>query len=101
MWSPGNVTFHPMRDYAEWKNILPIAADVVGARRNCSVFLRKTFALGAGTSSFPQNALRWRFVGVLGNLHFETDIRRAPTKAKLLWDIGRTDLKANFGHLLK
>ena len=28
----------------------------------------------AGTSSFPQNALRWRFVGALGNPHFETGI---------------------------
>ena len=27
MWSPGNVTFHPMRDYAEWKNLLPSAAN--------------------------------------------------------------------------
>ena len=38
-WSPGNVTFHPMRDRVERKNILPSAADVVGARRICSVFL--------------------------------------------------------------
>ena len=27
MWSPGNVTFHPMRDYAEWKNLSPSAAN--------------------------------------------------------------------------
>ena len=26
----------------------------------------------AGASSFPQNALRWRFVGALGNPYFET-----------------------------
>ena len=26
-WSPGNVTFHPMRDYAEWKNLSLSAAD--------------------------------------------------------------------------
>ena len=30
-----------------------------------------------------------------------TDIRRAPTKALLLWEKGRTDLKANFWHLPK
>ena len=54
----------------------------VGARHNCSVFLRKTFALGAGASSFPQNALRWRFVGALGNPHFEMDIVGATLRGR-------------------
>ena len=62
MWSPGNVTFHPMRDYAEWKNNLPIAADFVGAG----------------------------FYSARCNPYFETDIRRAPTKAELLWEKGGT-----------
>ena len=49
----------------------------------------------AGASSFPQNALRWRFAGAL------CGHRRVPAKALLLWDKGRTDLKANFWYLPK
>ena len=82
-----------MRDYAEWKNLFPSAANFemdtrtsVGATprgrpETCeSVTLDPTSAHGqlcslrgfaakihfmAGTSSFPQNALRWRFAGAL------------------------------------
>ena len=84
MWSPGNVTFHPMRDYAEWKNNLPIAADFVGAgfySARCNPYFETDIVgatlrgrpetLGPDASSFPQNALRWRFVGTLGNPYFE------------------------------
>ena len=90
-----SVTLDPVRDCAERKNFLPSAASSAHGQI-CSLhgFAAKIH-FKAGASSFPQNALRWRFVGAICGL------RRVPAKALLLWDIGRTDLKANFWHLPK
>ena len=71
-----SVTLDPMRGCTEWKNLLPSAASSAHGQL-CSLrgFAAKIHFM-AGASSFPQNALRWRFAGALGNPHFETNIRR-------------------------
>ena len=77
-----------MRGCAERKNLLPSAASSAHGQL-CSLrgFAAKIHFM-AGASSFPQNALRWRFVGALGNPHFETSIRRGDP----VWSPGNVTL---------
>ena len=66
-----------MRGYAERKNLLPSAADFVGATRR-----RRT----AHLLGFPAKNLRFGRRRLL----FPTKRTRVPTKALLLWDKGGT-----------